>query len=397
MEGRTVFRQGRKKDAGFGAVGRIEQNKRMGVKQMKDRIGGTPKKKKPAARPVSQPVLQEERPAKGGGSMDPKRIGVIVGVILVIIAAIFGGKALLGKGGQQGGVKEPTVTYEPAGDGITQEMQDEMDLMFETKRQHVPTLKELEDTIAIRELAGELESGDDGVNPHVTAGQENLTAQVAEFKSSTNDDTVGWLKIPETNIDYAVVHKAGAENALYYESKGYDKNYSKDGVLWADYENTFPEMTPNTIIYGHNWYNIYDNPRTPANAQANDVMFGQLMSFHHTSFAQQVPFIYFSTEEKDYVYQIFAAYYTEETFPYYYAQLPREQMQEVLAEALKKSRHNYNVNVTTQDEILTLSTCTRTYPSMGATQRFVVMAKRVPEGTASTTISSHTNYMDPRM
>ena len=83
------------------------------------------------------------------------------------------------------------------------------------------------------------------------------------------------------------------ENYAYYESLGYDKQYSKDGVIWADYECTFPELSQNTTLYGHNWYNIY-TPRTLENMQSNDLMFSLVMSYHYTDFAQQNPFIYFS-------------------------------------------------------------------------------------------------------
>ena len=62
----------------------------------------------------------------------------------------------------------------------------------------------------------------------------------------------------------------------------------------------------------------------------------------------------------------------------------------MIAEAKAKSLANYNVPVTSEDQILTLSTCTRFYGNT-SNQRFVVMAKLVSEGTPSTTISTHTN------
>ena len=72
--------------------------------------------------------------------------------------------------------------------------------------------------------------------PVAALPEESLSAQAAEFQASTNDDTIGWIQIPNTNVDYPVVYKAGVENYAYYESLGYDKQYSKDGVIWADYE-----------------------------------------------------------------------------------------------------------------------------------------------------------------
>ena len=182
--------------------------------------------------------------------------------------------------------------------------------------------------------------------------------------------------------------KAGVENASYYVAKGYDKQYSKDGVIWADYENTFPNLSDNTVLYGHNWHNVF-TPRTMGNMHTNDTMFSLVMSYHHPSFAQENPFIYFSTTEKDYVFQVFASFYTDLAFTYNYANMPKDVFQRTIAEAKAKSLVNYNVPVTTSDHILTLSTCTRYYGNT-SNQRFVVMAKMVPEGTPSTVIGTHT-------
>ena len=93
---------------------------------------------------------------------------------------------------------------------------------------------------------------------------------------------------------------------------------------------------------------------------------------------------------------MFAAYYTDiskgKASMYNFANTDQETFQEVIAEAKAKSMQNYNVPVTSEDHILTLSTCTR-MKGASDTQRFVVMAKLVSEGTPSTTISTHTKPM----
>ena len=82
---------------------------------------------------------------------------------------------------------------------------------------------------------------------------------------------------PNTNVDYPVVYKAGVENYAYYESKGYDKQYSKDGVIWADYECTFPELSQNTTLYGHNWHNIYTPSPGNVAGKRPDVLAGDVL------------------------------------------------------------------------------------------------------------------------
>ena len=64
-----------------------------------------------------------------------------------------------------------------------------------------------------------------------------------------------WSNIvfPNTNINYPVV--VGPDN-LYYSAKGYDKNYSYYGVIWADSDTKFGnrnQISQNTVLYGHNW------------------------------------------------------------------------------------------------------------------------------------------------
>lgn len=366
---------------------------------MKDRIGQSSKRKKPANQSVTGVPKPDGYAGNSGGKQPQNKLpliiaAVVVVVLVVVIAAWFllkDNKAGTSSHGGNVSSAAPSVEYPANTAGLSQEEQALQSVLQSAKALRVPDMTQLVDLIAINKLTGTLESDSDGVNANIVAQlpEDSMATKAAEFKESTNDDTVGWVSLPNTNVDYPVVFKAGVENYAYYESLGYDKQYSKDGVIWADYECTFPELSQNTVLYGHNWYNIY-TPRTLQNAQSNDLMFSLVMSYHYTDFAQQNPFIYFSTTDQDYVFQVFAAFYTDLSFGYNFANMTQEQAQQVIAEAKAKSRQNYNVSVTSEDKILTLSTCTRMYGNTN-NQRFVVMAKMVPVGTPSTTISTHTN------
>lgn len=120
-------------------------------------------------------------------------------------------------------------------------------------------------------------------------------------------------RIPNTNINYPVV--VGPDN-LYYSAKGYDKNYSYYGVIWADSDTKFGnrnQISQNTVLYGHNWTNVSANPFV---TRASDIMFGQLPSFHHLNFCKSTPYIHYSTESEEMTWKVFAAFYTEESFNY---------------------------------------------------------------------------------
>lgn len=212
-----------------------------------------------------------------------------------------------------------------------------------------------------------------------------------------NSHTVGWLKVPGTNINYPVIQHPSDNNAFL--SIGYDMNYSYNGVIWADYEDKIGDRTQlseNTVIYGHNWTNY---SATPAIARSSDVMFAQLTSFHHLDFAQNNQFVYFSTEEEQMVWQIFAAFYTGSDNDFYYisCNMDAGSLQYIIDEARSRSEHNYDVEVSSSDKILTLSTCTRRFPALGKNQKFVVMAKLIDSAPVEAEVTANPNPKRPSL
>ena len=65
-----------------------------------------------------------------------------------------------------------------------------------------------------------------------------------------NNDTVAWIQVNNTNINYPIVQ--GDDNS-YYLTHDFDKNSSSDGWPFADKSNEFSELSTNTIIYGNNY------------------------------------------------------------------------------------------------------------------------------------------------
>lgn len=199
------------------------------------------------------------------------------------------------------------------------------------------------------------------------------------YWQSYNSDTIGYLRIPGTNISYPVVQNT--QDVNYYTEKGYDKQYSYYGVLWTNPDTNSAAgsatMSSNTVIYGHNWTNYSSYPRI---GSGNDIMFAQLTAYHHLSMARAYPYFYYSTAAEDMTFKIFACFYTEPQFNYIQTE---GNTQYIIDEAMSRSRHNFNTDVNGSDKIITLSTCTRAY---GATsnQRFVVMGRLLRPGESIT-------------
>ena len=219
-------------------------------------------------------------------------------------------------------------------------------------------------------------------------------ANIASWKAK-NSDVVGWLRIPNTNINYPVV--VGPDN-LYYSAKGYDKNYSYYGVIWADSDTKFGnrnQISQNTVLYGHNWTNY---TATPFITRASDIMFGQLPSFHYLNFCKSTPYIHYSTESEEMTWKVFAVFYTEESFNYIVSDPGASGLQYIINEAKARSLHDFAVDVNSSDKILTLSTCTRAYGQTNQ-QRFVVMARLMRPGETITevNITPNTDFKRPQL
>ena len=108
-------------------------------------------------------------------------------------------------------------------------------------------------------------------------------------------------------------------------------------------------------------------------------MFAQLTSYHHLNFAKQYPYVYYSTADESMTRVIFAAFYTDIGFNYVDPNPSESSFESIIEGAKKRSRHIFDVDVDTDDKILTLSTCTRAYGSSDK-QRFVVMARLLRPG-----------------
>ena len=219
----------------------------------------------------------------------------------------------------------------------------------------------------------------------------DYSALARQWRRTVNDDIRAWIRVPGTNINYAVCYHPDVN---YYTHRGYYKESSYMGVIWTNGGTKFgskSQISNNTVLYGHNWTNVSSNPRI---ASPNDTMFAQLTGYHHLSTAQANPYIYYSTEDENMVFKIFACFYTEVGFNY----ISPSGGQNIIDEALRRSRHKFNVDVNSSDKILTLSTCTRAY-GQTSNQRFVVMARllRPGETVSPYSITSRPNHKQPNV
>ncbi|MBQ7874793.1 MAG: class B sortase [Oscillospiraceae bacterium] len=217
---------------------------------------------------------------------------------------------------------------------------------------------------------------------------------------NANNDVMGWLYIPGLeDIDAGVCFS-------YDKSYPYDKRditgkkvpntYWIDGAYYTHFRNicgeTADELSKNTVIFGHSDLGITN--LSYANDDPTGPLFSQLFNFKDPSFAEKTPYIYLTLPGEDTVWEIFSVFYNDanavsKTFSSYYKKNGGSlwyiepspvtaEFQLMLDTAQERSLYDYDVEVTTDDRILTLSTCTVGYGlSARSNYRFVIVAKLV--------------------
>lgn len=157
-----------------------------------------------------------------------------------------------------------------------------------------------------------------------------------------NNETVGWIEIKGTNVNYPVVkHRDNS----YYLTHSFDRSYNDAGWIFLDYRNNLNELLKNTIIYAH--------------GRIDGSMFGSLKFLLNDDYYKNKEHkVYLYTPEKDYVFEVFSFYVIETTNDYLKVDFNSSGDFLDFTNMLKKrSNHNFNVDILENDKIITLSTC----------------------------------------
>jgi sortase B len=176
---------------------------------------------------------------------------------------------------------------------------------------------------------------------------------------AANADFIGWLRIPDTTVDYPVVQ---TDDTDYYLNHMFTGKQSYIGTLFTLGNTDLQTPSQNIAIYGHH---IRSNEQ---------VMFSPLLGYKDETFWTAHDTIYFDTLYHVGTYKIFAVlnirngdwepstadFASDDTFLAFVHQ----------AEA--QSLYDTVITVQTTDHILTLITCDRSYG--GKDGRLVVMA-----------------------
>ena len=177
-----------------------------------------------------------------------------------------------------------------------------------------------------------------------------------------NSDTVGWIQVKGTNINYPIV-KTTDNN--FYLNHAFDKSKNEAGWVFMDYRNDAANFNQNTIIYAH--------------SRLTGSMFGSLKNILDSSWYsnKENHIIRLSTPTENTMWQVFSvytipkeSYYITPTFN------TDEEYLEFLNTIKNRSEVEFSGTVNTSDKVLTLSTCKDNFGN-----RIVMHAKLIKKET----------------
>lgn len=195
----------------------------------------------------------------------------------------------------------------------------------------------------------------------VYAGEQAPVEVNFQELAAINADVAAWIYSEGTDIDYPVVQR----NNSYYLNHSFDGKSASRGTLFIHEDNAGDFSDDNTCIYGHNMTRTGDG-----------VMFSSIVSYKKQAYYEEHPVMYLLTPEGDYKVEIFAAYLIDifdDRIPMHFGD--KADYQSYLDEIRERSYISTEVDVTSDDRIVTLVTCTQDHES---SERFLVAGRLVP-------------------
>lgn len=174
-------------------------------------------------------------------------------------------------------------------------------------------------------------------DPHV---DELLQIDLAALRE-VNPDVVGWILIPDTEINYPLMQ--GQDND-YYLNRTWKGHKNSVGSIFIEHQNNGDLMDDNTLIYGHN--------------MRDGSMFADLRNYSVTDYWKSNPFIYIITDGGVYRYDVIGGYSADlEGLTFGLEYEGEGSMQNFLNYIRKMSEFDTGIQPDVHDRIITLTTC----------------------------------------
>lgn len=196
---------------------------------------------------------------------------------------------------------------------------------------------------------------------------EQVREQIKKLQE-INPDIIGWIRIPNTVIDYPVL-QSSEDSPEYYLYRNYKKEYTQYGSIFLQAGTALDGSDQDLVLYGH--------------SMNDGRMFASLLRFGDMDVYKQSPVIPFNTAEGGGKWKIISVFKTNtdesqgELFPYTYSHFNSDSSYlNFVYQVRQRSIINTGVDFNEKDTIITLSTCSYEFDGF----RTVVVARKVREG-----------------
>ncbi len=196
---------------------------------------------------------------------------------------------------------------------------------------------------------------------HVTEAGEPVVIPIdfANLKQQ-NSDIYAWITVENSEISYPILQNYASEDPYndYYLDHNLDHSSGLPGCIYTERINAPDFSDPNTVIYGHEL--------------KAGTMFTRLHDYEDATYFEQNPTIHIYTPEHIYEYEIYAAVnYSDSHLMKNFDYSNTKSYQKFLDSVISaEGNHREGVVPSTQDKVITLSTCYAKQP----TRRFLVVA-----------------------
>lgn len=168
-----------------------------------------------------------------------------------------------------------------------------------------------------------------------------------------NPEIYAWIQIPDTNIDYPVLQHMD-EDQSYYLTRDIYGNTTSEGSIYTEYYNSKSFMDPNTILYGHN--------------MKNGSMFHNVRYFTKQDYFDEHQEAYIYLPDKILKYEIIACYEYDDrhllaSFDFWNEEVYAQYLDEIMNPRSMSAIVRDGVALTTDDRLITLSTCVANKPN----------------------------------
>lgn len=167
--------------------------------------------------------------------------------------------------------------------------------------------------------------------------EDEMASQVQDF-SENYDNSVGWIYVPDTHINYPVMQ---SEDNDFYLHHAADGSYLYAGSIFLDYRCDADFWGVSNILYGHN--------------MSNRSMFADVTNFTDRTYFDSHRYGWLTTENDVFCVYFFAVDVTENTGGIYNTDAD---WRTVMSEVVNRAVIYDDIAISDTDKLLMLSTCT---------------------------------------